>query len=387
MRRPMSRSSRFGERGATAVFVALTVAVLGGFLALAINVGHLYTVRAQLQNASDSGALAGAQALNGKTDGLDPAVALAGQFASLHDTDSTVQVVASAIELGRWTPTTQPCAAWGGVASGQTGPAGYQFCRIDGRDSLAALRINAVRVQTMRAAGAPGGGAAPVFMSGLLGAGSTANVGTEAVAVSGGPCQEVCPTVPLVIRAGCLLGPDALRCGQQYTLGLSAATIDTAGWTLFNSTNPNSNGICTLFKNGTSNCNLSVGETIATGNGNNLSATCRDPGTSGTKTLCDWFKRYVGSPVQVPVVDYNGGGACSGGYQGTGTVAGFATLQVTAVVCASGTAGDVAGSPCAPYATGQCIAVQLLCDQKDQNPNPPGCDWFGTGPLRRRLVR
>jgi hypothetical protein len=53
-----------GERGAAAIIVGLFVLFLGaGFAALAVDLGHLYVARNELQNAADAGALAGAEAL------------------------------------------------------------------------------------------------------------------------------------------------------------------------------------------------------------------------------------------------------------------------------------------------------------------------------------
>ncbi|MHC4321966.1 MAG: pilus assembly protein TadG-related protein [Planctomycetota bacterium] len=51
------------ERGATAVIVSILMAMLLGFTALAVDVGHLYVVRNELQNGADAGALAGARFL------------------------------------------------------------------------------------------------------------------------------------------------------------------------------------------------------------------------------------------------------------------------------------------------------------------------------------
>jgi Flp pilus assembly protein TadG len=51
------------ERGATFVVVALLIIVLVGVAALAIDIGHLFVVRNELQNASDAGCLAGGRFL------------------------------------------------------------------------------------------------------------------------------------------------------------------------------------------------------------------------------------------------------------------------------------------------------------------------------------
>jgi Flp pilus assembly protein TadG len=51
------------ESGAVAIITAILMVVLLGFLALAVDVGHLATVKNELQNAADAAALAGARAL------------------------------------------------------------------------------------------------------------------------------------------------------------------------------------------------------------------------------------------------------------------------------------------------------------------------------------
>ena len=51
------------QRGVSAVIIGICLFMLVGFVALAIDVGHLYVVRNELQNAADAGALAGARHL------------------------------------------------------------------------------------------------------------------------------------------------------------------------------------------------------------------------------------------------------------------------------------------------------------------------------------
>ena len=50
----------YNNKGFSIVFVALTMFVIVGFVGLAIDIGHVYMVKGQLQNAADAGALAGA---------------------------------------------------------------------------------------------------------------------------------------------------------------------------------------------------------------------------------------------------------------------------------------------------------------------------------------
>ena len=51
------------QRGVSAVIIGICLFLLVGFVSLAIDVGHLYVVRNELQNAADAGALAGARHL------------------------------------------------------------------------------------------------------------------------------------------------------------------------------------------------------------------------------------------------------------------------------------------------------------------------------------
>jgi hypothetical protein len=51
------------QRGVSAVIIAICLFMLVGFVALAIDVGHLYVAKNELQNAADAGALAGAMNL------------------------------------------------------------------------------------------------------------------------------------------------------------------------------------------------------------------------------------------------------------------------------------------------------------------------------------
>ncbi|MGQ9646623.1 MAG: TadG family pilus assembly protein [Thermodesulfobacteriota bacterium] len=57
------RQRKKGEQGVTAVVVALLMAVFIGMAAFAIDIGHLYVVKNELQNAADAGCLAGTRFL------------------------------------------------------------------------------------------------------------------------------------------------------------------------------------------------------------------------------------------------------------------------------------------------------------------------------------
>lgn len=71
-----------GERGATIVVAALAMTALLAVVALAVDVGMLYTARSEAQRAADSGALAGAGSLIIKPDSEDDARAVAMNFSN-----------------------------------------------------------------------------------------------------------------------------------------------------------------------------------------------------------------------------------------------------------------------------------------------------------------
>jgi len=58
------------QTGAVIITVALTMLFLLGFMAIALDFGHLFVVKTELQTAVDSCALAAAQELDGASDAL-----------------------------------------------------------------------------------------------------------------------------------------------------------------------------------------------------------------------------------------------------------------------------------------------------------------------------
>lgn len=65
------------QRGAVAIMFGLSIFVLFGFMALAIDLGRIYVLRTELQNAADASALAGAKELNQTQAGVASAVSFA----------------------------------------------------------------------------------------------------------------------------------------------------------------------------------------------------------------------------------------------------------------------------------------------------------------------
>lgn len=63
--RPTDHSPRVHQRGAVAIVVGLMIAVMVGFIGLALDGGHLYLTKTELQNSADACALAASYELTG----------------------------------------------------------------------------------------------------------------------------------------------------------------------------------------------------------------------------------------------------------------------------------------------------------------------------------
>ena len=96
----MIHTSSGKRRGATGIMALITIPILLGMAALAIDVGYIFTSVAELQNAIDSGALAGASAL---PVGDDEVKKRAMEAAALNCVSGeSVDVPVEAIDIGYW---------------------------------------------------------------------------------------------------------------------------------------------------------------------------------------------------------------------------------------------------------------------------------------------
>ncbi len=73
------------QRGAVAILVAVTMVVLLGFLGLAVDGGHLYLTKTELQNSADACSLAASYELTSLTSGTYANAAAAGQTVALRN--------------------------------------------------------------------------------------------------------------------------------------------------------------------------------------------------------------------------------------------------------------------------------------------------------------
>lgn len=90
------------QGGAVAVMVGISMVVLVGFLALVLDLGHLYIAKTELQNAADAAALAGAKELNGTASGVASAVTKAVEIAkqNRYDFSKPVAITIDNIRVG-----------------------------------------------------------------------------------------------------------------------------------------------------------------------------------------------------------------------------------------------------------------------------------------------
>jgi hypothetical protein len=260
------------ERGATFVVVALLIIVLVGVAALAIDTGHLFVVRNELQNASDAGCLAAARFLyyhDGTTVNED-ANEVAYHAAIVNRSDgSPVEVQwsggnAGDVERGHWcfatrvfTPNeaTQPVNLWD-----------VSLEELDANPNF----INAIRVKTRRQ-DTPSAS----FFARIFGYESF-SLATEAIAYIGfaGTLAPGEADQPLAICKESLLIDDKYSCavGRMMTMGEVVPGQETGGWTDFSQdspcfSGPNAQTVRSLICSGGNPGPIILGQPIATDGG------------------------------------------------------------------------------------------------------------------------
>jgi hypothetical protein len=364
------------------VVVAILIVVLIGFAALVIDIGKLYKTRGELQNASDSAALAGASGLDQTAAGIEAARVRAREFAELHTADLTeVDLDDADIVFGDWNDETRTFTPLGS-------------------DPAEPGEVDAIRVITRREAGT--GNAVVFHLARVLGM-TAGDVRADAIAVTGGPRSEC--GFPMVV-SDCSLA-EALAdgtCGHCMTY--QDSNTDTAGWTSFDDGSVSGPVIADLITDACfdasgevwidpvtgecqGECNrVFTGSEVKVQNGNLMN--------TGKQNFCSIVQTLLrrGVPngpaypltVRVPVLETPPGFTCDGcQFSSFHTVAGFAAFDITGAKCGNNDPGVfVAGSPCPPPASGKYIVGSLRCDL--ESIDPPGGGWYGIRSLHPRLV-
>ncbi|SFR69128.1 Flp pilus assembly protein TadG [Agromyces sp. CF514] len=145
------------EHGASAVLVGILLLVLVGFGAIAVDVGAMYSERAQLQNAADAGAIAAAEycGANGgcattaqKTGATSAALAVTGgNMLDGENTTSPLTFTADTVRVATSTPGMEhPLAAAIGFGSSDVGAAATAKWEIGTSASVVPFAIGACTV-------------------------------------------------------------------------------------------------------------------------------------------------------------------------------------------------------------------------------------------------
>jgi hypothetical protein len=216
------RRERRSERGAAAITVVLLLGALCGFLALAFNVGLIVDTRTELQNGSDSAALAGARSLNGMATGLTAARQSAYDFSMQHiayEQPITIDTFAD-LTFGTWHLRADECVY------GSNGRDCFEPIAVtDPRN------ITAVKIRNGRDGGTHN---APLSLPfGAFVGSTTASVRSAAVAVGGGPGATSC-ALPMTVAQCAIVDPgtNQMNCaaGTPQQLVFSDANADGIGF-------------------------------------------------------------------------------------------------------------------------------------------------------------
>ena len=199
------RRSADGQRGVIAPFVALLIVVLLGFAAFVIDFGFIYRAKSELQNASDSAALAGALELDKTQAGIDRARVAAKEYALRHSAHSSAVALRDEdILFGNWNEATQTFTSYGPTPS-------------------VPATINALKIIDRREEGT--GDPVVHLLAPVIGQTQT-DVNSLAIAVSGGPASEC--GFPMVV-ADCSLEETIAAGTCDFCMTFQDANTDNAG--------------------------------------------------------------------------------------------------------------------------------------------------------------
>ncbi len=109
MSKNSTKSLLRNEEGNVVIWVAGSMTMIMGFAALAVDLGHLYALDNQLQNAADAAALAAVSQLNDPNEARSVAAAITAQ--NLPPEEHGTALASSDVELGQWNPNTRVFAA------------------------------------------------------------------------------------------------------------------------------------------------------------------------------------------------------------------------------------------------------------------------------------
>lgn len=385
----MTRRTRRSRReGVVAILVVFLMAALIGVAAFAIDTGHLYKVRTELQNVADATALAAAKSLDGTAAGIALALVQVTTVSTANEAyNSAAAVATSDVEFGHWNTLESTFTSYGLVP-----------------DADEVGSANAVRIHARRNASNGALVHAP-FSAFMNSAYANRPVGAYAIAVGGGPVSECAfPMVVSECQVAAAVLPD---CGTCFMA--SNANTDTAGWTaLVNgaaSQDSISGAIATACFSGASvdgvpevddtshecagSCGTVADETIQVNNGNFF--------TQNEDQVCGLIRRILernGTPeyftVKVPVLALESGETCADvQYSGDKEITGYATVDIYGVKCGNSQPAIVDldyPTPVCVTPSDKFVAAVLHCDVEEDDAVGGG-GFDGDTTRRVRLVQ
>lgn len=281
------------DQSGVAIITALGIFVIIGMVGLAVDLGHLVFVKAELQRAAEAGALAGARALypNILTPGVQyfpqcaQALAVGAAVAQSNTADGGNLAITN-IQTGSWNWNTN------------------QF--LPGCNTSDPNITDAVTVTTQRANIA-------VFFIQVLGArASTLSARATATVDWVGGLLPGAPTIPVAI------GKKYAGTGQTVKVYFSGSNQDTGGWfsttVPVNVVTPSTDYLTNIIVNNLQN-SVSIGDNI------NVNTGVHDAAVDGGHDPSNDLRKYMNQVVWLPVVD-------SDTFNGTFEVLGFCGLQV-----------------------------------------------------------
>jgi hypothetical protein len=294
------------QKGASIILVALMMLLFIGLAALAVDLGHLYLVRNELQNSADAGALAGARFLynsNGTVinEGAnqiayDAAVANKSERlpVDVHWSDGNT----GDVERGHWSFATRTF-----TPNDSTVPVDLWNVTEEELDANPDF-INAVRVKARRQDTPASSFFARIFgyENFVLSAEAVGYIGFSGTLAP----QEVDQPIAICMESILQNGEYTCNIGRMINSGQQVATHETGGWTDFNQDNPcqggtNAQAVRSLICTGGNPDPIYGGENMATNGGDIASAfkKLRDCWVSETNKTSLW-------KLTLPVIECEG---------------------------------------------------------------------------------
>lgn len=230
------------QRGAVIVVVALSMLFLLGFMGLALDFGHLFVAKDELQTSVDSCALAAAQELDGATDALTRASSAGLTAGNLNRVD---------FQSGTWSGQGKLVGSEvtfrDATYTVTTIPANAQYAQCDHQQ-------NGVRMWLIQAMGASVGSSDAAYAR-------TNSVGALAVARRSGS-QKTCPIpLGLIAKSGGAYPNYGFQVGEWITvMGQRTPGAGQMGWNNLDGSNSASEAALELAEPGY--CGVKVGDTV-----------------------------------------------------------------------------------------------------------------------------